>query len=77
MIPDCAINGLFNHPGVSFWIHGSGDAERVTIRIRWMNDAMESLAKRFGCEPNRNAVRQAIVAGLEDVFDEVRILHAE
>lgn len=64
------IDGLFNVPGVSFWIQGTGDSETVQIRVRWTDEAMEELGERFGCAPAPPAIRAAIVAGMCELFGE-------
>lgn len=68
------IEGLFNHPGLSFWISGTGEEDTVRIRIRWADFATPSLAERFECEPKPAAIRAAIVQHLRGLFDEVREL---
>lgn len=67
-----AIHGLFNHPGLSFWISGTGEEDRVRIRIRWDEFATASLAERYECAPKPAAIRAAIVLHLRELFDEVR-----
>jgi hypothetical protein len=69
-----AVHGLFNHPGLSFWISGTGEEDRVRIRIRWQEFATASLAERFECAPKPAAIRAAIVLHLRSLFDEVREL---
>jgi hypothetical protein len=71
-----SVDGLFNVPGVSFWIQGQGEEETVRIRIRWKDAAAPALAEKFGCDTHPTAIASAIVAGLRQLFgdDEVREL---
>ena len=63
-----ALGGFLELPGVGYTVIGGGDLAAMSIAIRFTNTAKVVLAERFGCAPTTEAVKNAIVAGLAEMF---------
>lgn len=71
------VNGILELPGVFFTVHGGGDRLTHTITIRFMDEAIDSLADRFSCAPDACVIMGEIVDGLRRIFghDAVTVKH--